>query len=399
MTTPAINTDMYRTVTGTHYIINSDGVRTDIPNQVRVYHHTETRPSSKTNRLSKSGWRQPSSWSHSVFDATLCLIGGSFRDTDSRQKPFVGNYYVDGAGWNESVGAFPALPGYLLPRAEIQALERLKNQKVNLAQAFAEREQTARLFSSAATKIARSVAAYRQRNPKKIWDLIVGSEGVRGRSIPRSWLELQYGWKPLMSDVYGSADALREAEGDGKAYRVTVHGSAVENTPVAWKKTPDVTGVIYVNVRGNCKQQVRVRLDYVLENPLLASLASIGVTNPVALAWELLPYSFVVDWFTPLGDWISSMDAALGYSFLGGTNTVYRRLVESGSGWSGSGKVPGNPYVSFIGLGNPSYSRNSFTMTRGVYSTSPLPRFPGIKNPLSTGHVANALALLVSSFK
>jgi hypothetical protein len=403
MSTPAISKNASFITPGIHYVI-SGGVRTDKPYNTQVTKVSqESRPASITNRKDASGWRQPSGWSHSVYEATPCPIGGNFRTqtkiATQQGHPEDGEYWFDGAGWSASTSALPGFPGTLIPRAEIAALQKLKNQKVNLAQAFLEREQTARLFTSACTKIAHTVQAYRSKNPKWIWDLIVVNEGSRGRPIPQSWLELQYGWRPLMSDVYGSADALRETEGNGNAYRVSVTATAKQTDPISWKKGTGVFGppVLYINVHGKVKHIARVNLVYKLENPLLASLASIGVTNPLALAWELLPYSFVVDWFTPLGSWINSMDAALGYSFLGGSRTVFQELEESGKGFSGTF---GNPLgTTIVPLGYPSYYCRRMSMTRTVYSSSPLPRFPGFKNPLSTGHVANAMALLATAFR
>jgi hypothetical protein len=402
MTTPAISKDMQQYTQGNSYVVFNGAQGPNIGGTQLTRVSQESRPASKLNRKSSSNWRQPSSWSHSIYEATPCPIGGHFRSNSKaavdRGHPEDGQYYFDGAGWTATTSSLPAFPGDLHDRAVTKALSKLKDQKVNLAQAFFEREQTARLFASTARTIARSVSAFRRGNPKKIWDVIVENEGRRRRTVPRKWLELQYGWKPLMSDLYGSADALRESEGDGKSYRIDVTGVARSTEKISWKKgIAPAPGALWIPVRGSVTSLSKVHLTYKLENPLLASLGSLGVTNPAYLVWELLPFSFVVDWFLPLGNWINSMDAAVGYDFLGGTRTSFQKLEESGQGFAGPGGNHSGTWYS--SLGYPSYSCRRMSMTRTVYSSSPLPRFPGFKNPLSTGHVLNAIALLAASFR
>lgn len=41
-------------------------------------------------------------------------------------------------------------------------------------------------------------------------------------------------------------------------------------------------------------------------------LASFGITNPLELAWELIPYSFVIDWAFNVGNVLSGLDALIG---------------------------------------------------------------------------------------
>lgn len=41
---------------------------------------------------------------------------------------------------------------------------------------------------------------------------------------------------------------------------------------------------------------------------LRTSLSRYGFTNPIALAYELVPYSFVLDWWINLGDVLASLD-------------------------------------------------------------------------------------------
>jgi hypothetical protein len=49
-----------------------------------------------------------------------------------------------------------------------------------------------------------------------------------------------------------------------------------------------------------------------------------GLKDPLSVAWELLPYSFVADWFIPIGDFLQArgLSQALTGSFVSSTKEV-----------------------------------------------------------------------------
>jgi hypothetical protein len=146
--------------------------------------------------------------------------------------------------------------------------------------------------------------------------------------------------------------------------------------------------------------KVLVRLDYSLSNPVLANLSQMGITNPVELAWEELPYSFVADWFLPIGDYLGNLDATLGWDFIGGTKsatiTQRHRVDVLGTPYS----PPGTPwFFTFKSKWNNIKGRGRrFWLNRSVYTSSPYPDNLFLKNPVSGVHLANAIALLRQAF-
>jgi len=339
MTTPAIHTDENQAGNGTKVIYWADGSG----NEVSDYpvsswrHRIEQRPASVSNPKQASGWRDPSGWQHSFFYATpnpMIAFGNGRQDVTGTVD------YFDGAGWSDSVGETPDPSPTARNRAEIKALLQLKNQRVNYAQAFVEADQTAKLFVGAMSRIASEVRDFRSKNPKAIWEAVKG-EGKRGKNgLPSSWLELQYGWTPLLSDVQGACDDLSHAS--DQKFTACVRGQVKEGGHTMWKKRTAINGTCGINVSQQWKVDTKVRLDYVMENPILATLAQTGITNPLLLVWEKLPYSFVVDWCLPVGNWLSAWDATFGWSFKGGTCTVYRKFDETGHSWFNepSGMLP-----------------------------------------------------------
>lgn len=61
------------------------------------------------------------------------------------------------------------------------------------------------------------------------------------------------------------------------------------------------------------------------EDSLKAVAANTGISNPALLAWELLPWSFVIDWFIPVGDYLESLSAFDGFTFSGGSQVLVTR--------------------------------------------------------------------------
>lgn len=144
---------------------------------------------------------------------------------------------------------------------------------------------------------------------------------------------------------------------------------------------------------------VYVRLDFHPSSfDYLHIPAALGLTNPASVAWELVPFSFVVDWFAPVGDWLNALDATLGYSFLSGTRSTIRRRTGQyraspayTHSWVSSGM---RRYWS----GDASASLYQVELDRTLYASPPTPALR-IKNPVSPGHMANGLGLLYQVFK
>ena len=46
------------------------------------------------------------------------------------------------------------------------------------------------------------------------------------------------------------------------------------------------------------------------------TLSETGFSNPLSVAWEIVPWSFVIDWMIPVGDYLNGLDALCGVSQL-----------------------------------------------------------------------------------
>lgn len=281
--------------------------------------------------------------------------------------------------------------------AIIKARLAIKNQNVNLGVAFGEAGETARLIGDTATRLAKCITALRRKKFRQAMDAI----GISKRTVlPRkskaheAWLELQYGWKPLLQDVYGSAKAL--AERRGSDWYVRGEGTQVERVSVQKAYEPN-SSLAYRSALTTVKGIYAAKcIIYALpENDLLHSFSSLGLTNPFEIAWELVPFSFVVDWFIPVGDFLSSIDALLGMQVTSAITTSFHKAEYRTIGIPGRG---GDSYFELETRADWTSRRKDVYVLREVSSEAPWPTFPRIKDGRSYGHMANGLALLGAVF-
>lgn len=294
----------------------------------------------------------------------------------------------------------------------VKLRNKLKDQSINAAQAVAERKQTAQTVISAATSIAKAYSSVRKGDltgAAKALGVKVSKRAKRRNAInpdqssaaSNAWLGLNYGWMPLLNDVYGAAEALAKSH-DNRVIR-----KASQSTVRSWQKEenlvfPEGLSSASVGKRTetysvNSKWSYRVTVYYSISSPPTATLAQLGITNPALLAWELLPLSFVVDWFLPIGNWLSSLDATLGLTFLNGHSTEVTNYNSTYNLYSYTTRKS-TPEWWFSTFGDGSYQK--VEVSRSVLGDFPAsPPLPSFKNPLSTSHITSAMALLRQSFK
>jgi len=346
----------------------------------------------------KAKWRPPTGYSRTIETGRTMTYTAQVRDK-YRLSTSNGRFFtLTAAGAFNSSGGYyvglPTFPSNLENQAIIKARLKLKNQQINLGNAFGERAQCARLIGDNAIRIAEAFNHVRRRN-----FFLPSNKRPKPIDFHKAYLELQYGVKPLMSDVYGACTVLENKEKDAERGHVTVKANAKSRTFAITK--PSIgdgvgnTAWLY-DIEWEAKHNGFIRLDFVQDNPLLASLNSLGVTNPLEVAWELTPYSFVVDWFVPIGDWINQLDATLGWRFKAGSfsakSTRTTRPVN--------GRLAADPNkLERSGYAIVSGSGRAMVFNRKIYGSAPLPSLPSFSklNKKSVDHAANGIALLTTA--
>lgn len=279
--------------------------------------------------------------------------------------------------------------------AQNKLLERVKHQKINLMHAYAERAQTKALVADSLMKLAKAVGRVRKGDVLGAAKALGVSPRVQrapGRKSARkhvasNWLELQYGWKPLVSDIYGAAEAYqRFLQKRPQVEKATSQASAQDFR--TWGPFETAT-----NTRTEYRQEevtVKFGAYFSASGGTSKTLSELGITNPAMVAWELLPWSFVVDWFLPVGDFLNNLDATQGVSFSGGYMVVVRKQ-QSGSVWTAKSDSV------YTRTGVREATQKALRIERSKLNGFPSPRFPAFKDPYSHTHFANALALLITN--
>lgn len=257
------------------------------------------------------------------------------------------------------------------PNVDWQTALRLavKDQRINLAQTMAEYRQVQSMFVKNATAIGKSILDLRRGQWKRAAKHVnVDPQRVRS-NVSNRLLEVQYGWRPLINDLNGAVEEFEAALQRPRYRKMTVKKKGfdrlVQETDIF---VPRKTRAVL-----DCEWTVRTKVVAYLKQD--SSVASrLGLTNPLVLGWELLPYSFVLDWLIPVGNWLNSLDAEIGLIHVYGTVSTRAKMISTQT------------------FGGQIYTFRRYQ--RDVFSGLPSARFPEYKPSLGVERIANALALL-----
>jgi hypothetical protein len=280
----------------------------------------------------------------------------------------------------------PQFPDGLRARAVNEALLKLKNRAPNLAEAFGERRETVRMIGNSLQKLARALRALRRRDARAFF----GHLGLRKNSytwtdLSDIWLQGRYGWMPLLHTIY---DSVKFAEDNDlnrpesfKAHVIRrIKDTEHSTKEYTWLDPSGTTCTFACKSSASTTHKCAVRLDYKLANARLAVASQLGFTNPAALLWELTTLSFVADWIFPLGDWLTAIDADLGWTFIGGsrTETTDTRFHHAVQGFDHASSFYDNVIKAEARI-EPRNALRDFHMYRTVYAGPPQPIFPRLE--------------------
>lgn len=245
---------------------------------------------------------------------------------------------TDSAFYYAHTNAGPSIPG--IQNAAISKLHsKVRGNEWNAPVFLAEAGKSAQMIYQRATDLTNLIRSLRRGDLSTFFALLRGetSRGHRrklekqyknGRAEPSKaaanvWLETAYGWTPLMADVQNAvALAMDLSESENNRLGRTKAGAFAGRTFVT------TAGTTTWPQREYRKVVERYRYTWLWEPRSGFIPAKFGILNPLTVAWELVPFSFVADWFLPIGNWIASMDMGFRTTHRGGT-LGYRKETDT----------------------------------------------------------------------
>jgi hypothetical protein len=295
----------------------------------------------------------------------------------------------------------------LVAVATNKLLGKIKSGTVNLGVTAVERGKTAGTVAEGIGRLGRTMMHLRRGNFGAAAEAVGGIASRRARkrfskayakdvekAVASGWLNLKYGWYPIVNDIYGSCDALAR-RGLSPMYVTKTHTEKyVQPLRYSAKQETNGDAISRQAHEGERTTIVKISCTYYRPSSGVKSLSEVGITNPALVAWELVPYSFVVDWALPIGAWLDTMDATLGLTFYSGYRTefVRRNLVytHSQQGVDAYGKLQ-----DMFKQGSSEY----VSCERYPLTGFPSPALPRFRNPASISNLASAMALFSSIFR
>ena len=294
---------------------------------------------------------------------------------------------------NPAIATWPSDIAGMENATVLKAYGKVADAKVNVAVAYAEASKTSDLILDTARRVDKAYRAFRKGNLKEIARQL----NITPKRLHKSWLEYKYGWMPLLMDVKGAAEFFAQQHIERSTRfkvtareRVTKTYNYVEARP-SYGGGATHPGTYFLS--GD--KEVTVKLWCELSSPHLSALQQLGLTNPALVAWELVPFSFVFDWFIQVGDYLTGLTALQGVN-------VRRTLISSTTSLGGTMNAPAvvrsdsswNYYTEPSGL---SGSRRTYTRDR--YIPSPYELHPPVKTEFGFTKLVTSLALLQGTYR
>ncbi len=201
----------------------------------------------------------------------------------------------------------------------------------------------------------------------------------RRKALSDFWLEMQYGWKPLINDIEDGLKAYNELSSKVIYESFVVTASSEQQGPVT--TTPYQHSRIawledsWTNYRTSYRAYGETYKNYG------GAKAKLGISwgNFLPTVWELIPYSFLVDYFSNIGDVLNGV--TLDYGVLRRVSATVKRQARTTVVFHGFSN-PGFPDVTSVSGGHPPVTLESKSITRSPGLNLSVPRvrleLPGV---------------------
>lgn len=280
-----------------------------------------------------------------------------------------------------------------------RALSGLSGQSLNLAITLGEMPETIEMLAKAADAAARAFKAFRKG------DILGGFKALgqernlsrrqRAKLNPRngeptnrtpesSYLEATFGWQPFFSDINS---ALKLADNNFlKGRRISrvasnginvrenkrrMEGFQLDGEGVPDEQLPGPGGGTWLSLQGT------------ISNPNAVLLQSL-LGNPASNLYELIPGSFILDYFIDVGNFLQALTGTVGFSSVIACKTVQRVTKTTST----------SPYC------RGAEASRTITSVRTVVILPSVPRWPAMVSAgVTTSQATNISAILAQRLR
>lgn len=167
------------------------------------------------------------------------------------------------------------------------------------------------------TRAIRRVAGNGQARKRALSLSLDARKGVR--DVSSVLLETTFGWVPMIQDIYSAVDVLQSdlASGWVRSRGGASYSYSYASDDGNYTETRDAS--IYVELR--CRVSV--------SNPNVALANQLGLINPAQVAWDVVPFSFLVNWFLPVSSFLESYSTFWGWDMKDCFRTDLRRASST----------------------------------------------------------------------
>jgi hypothetical protein len=223
----------------------------------------------------------------------------------------------------------PRVPQRLYDIAVARAIADSRSSAVNFGQSLGEARESLRFISSSVKKALKVIIALKRGNfSRAAYELDI----KRRKGVADNYLAYIFGLKPLANDIMNGLTELRKAV--NRRDFISVKGGIVESLPKPF--TPNW------GLSGDVKGGASCGLNFELVNSADAAFDYLMLNNPLATAWELLPSSYIVNWFVGVTQFLNQFSLNTGLRFTGGYVTTFTKGTYEAQS---KGSYPGTSYT------------------------------------------------------
>jgi hypothetical protein len=313
------------------------------------------------------------------------------------------------SGW---IAEIEATDSSLANECAVKALGKLADAKVNLLVTVAEAHKTIDLVLGKANQVYRAISNLRKGryeaafkalgmsiSDKRNSALIKGwrrrfDPNLAANNFAKQWLELRYGWNPLLMDIKGAAEAILDQLHGGRLPWIVVSAKVTSQKARNVKTASGYSVGSYGIDSATAVKTYKIKIWADLTSPRLNQAQQLGLTNPALVVWELVPFSFVFDWFISVGDYLTAATSIQGITVRRALISRIRELNTSYYSHANSYETISNRCTGYE-FKFSSYGRS---YNRDPYVVNPLFLYPPVnRDPLNFKRLVTGLALIKSN--